>query len=83
MTCAALRCAGWARSWTAVWSALVREVIIRAGSTRAVVSTGKDNLPARTLYEGLGFSPVGDREAIPGLWVTDYLHRARLLDLRT
>lgn len=56
-------------------AALVREVLIRAGSTCAVVSTGRDNIPARALYERLGFSRVGDREVIPGLWVTDYARR--------
>ncbi len=58
-----------------VGTALVREVLSRAGLTRAVVSTARDNLPARTLYQGLGFSRVGDREAIPGLWVTDYAYQ--------
>jgi len=56
-----------------VGSALVRAVLQRAGGRRTVVSTGRDNTPARSLYERLGFSPVGDREVIPCLWVTQYV----------
>ncbi|HET9655743.1 MAG TPA: GNAT family N-acetyltransferase, partial [Kineosporiaceae bacterium] len=37
-----------------------------------VVSTGRDNAPARALYLGLGFRPVGDAEVVPGLWVTRF-----------
>ena len=48
--------------------ALVLAVIGRAGNRRTVVSTGRANIPARSLYERLGF---------PGLWVTRYLrHRS-------
>lgn len=39
---------------------------------RAHVSTGRDNAPARALYERLGFVHEGDIEVIPGLWVSDY-----------
>jgi ribosomal protein S18 acetylase RimI-like enzyme len=35
-----------------------------------VVSTGRDNVPARALYLGVGFRPVEDVEVVPGLWVT-------------
>jgi len=56
-----------------VGSALVREVVRRAGTRHTTVSTGRDNTPARSLYERLGFSPVGDREVIPCLWVTQYV----------
>lgn len=41
----------------------------------AVVSTGRDNAPARALYESLGFSHQRDREDIPRLWVSDYRWR--------
>lgn len=51
--------------------ALVVAAVQRTG--RAVVSTGRDNLPARRLYEGLGFGHVGDREVAPGLWISEYL----------
>lgn len=55
-----------------VGSALVREVLERAGQRRAVVSTGRNNTPAKTMYERLGFARVDDAEVIPGLWVTRY-----------
>lgn len=54
--------------------ALVREVLHRAGARRTIVSTGRANLPARALYERLGFSQVSDEQVIPGLWVTRYAH---------
>ncbi|WP_206551808.1 GNAT family N-acetyltransferase [Microbacterium testaceum] len=44
---------------------------------RAVVSTGRENAPARRLYEGLGFAHLIDREVVPGLWVSDYEWDAR------
>jgi ribosomal protein S18 acetylase RimI-like enzyme len=37
-----------------------------------VVSTGRDNVPARALYEGLGFTPQGEAEPVPGLWIVHY-----------
>ncbi|GAA3608536.1 hypothetical protein GCM10022419_111810 [Nonomuraea rosea] len=52
--------------------ALVKEVLARAGERRVVVSTGRDNVPARTLYERLGFGPTGEVEVIPGLWIANY-----------
>ncbi|MFI7703320.1 GNAT family N-acetyltransferase [Nonomuraea sp. NPDC049480] len=52
--------------------ALVKEVLARAGARRVVVSTGRDNTPARTLYERLGFALVGEAEVIPGLWIAHY-----------
>lgn len=36
------------------------------------VSTGRDNLPARRLYESLSFCHVDDEEVLPGLWVSHY-----------
>jgi ribosomal protein S18 acetylase RimI-like enzyme len=36
-----------------------------------VVSTGRDNAPARRLYERRGFGVVRDREVVPGLWITE------------
>lgn len=41
-----------------------------------VVSTGRDNEPAVALYRRRGFRAVRDREAAPGLWVTE-LERPR------
>lgn len=51
---------------------LVSEVLALAGRRRTVVSTGRANLPARALYEGLGFVLVDEKEVIPDLWVTRY-----------
>ncbi|MGW3352358.1 GNAT family N-acetyltransferase [Nonomuraea rubra] len=53
---------------------LVKEVIARAGERRIVVSTGRDNAPARALYERLGFGLRGELEVIPGLWIAQYGH---------
>jgi len=55
-----------------VGSALIREILQRAGSRRTVVSTGRDNAPARSMYEQLGFVRVEDEEVVPRLWVTRY-----------
>ena len=55
-----------------IGSALVRSVL--ALGRRTVVATGRDNAPARALYERLGFVPTGDREVLPGLWVTGFRH---------
>ena len=40
-----------------------------------LVSTGRDNGPARELYRRRGFTVVREREAIAGLWVTDLERR--------
>lgn len=55
-----------------VGRALVEEVLRRTGDAPVDVSTGRDNVPARRLYEHLGFRRLGEREVLPGLWVTDY-----------
>lgn len=52
--------------------ALVRELLRLAGGRRVDVATGHGNAPARALYEGLGFSWVGDVEVLPGLRVSRY-----------
>jgi ribosomal protein S18 acetylase RimI-like enzyme len=39
---------------------------------RAIVSTGKQNAPAVSLYLKLGFRAVGDLEVAPGLWITRF-----------
>lgn len=39
----------------------------------AVVSTGRDNTPARRLYRSEGFTHAGGREVLPGLWISTYL----------
>jgi ribosomal protein S18 acetylase RimI-like enzyme len=43
---------------------------------RVLVSTGRANVPAVTLYLGRGFSIAREREVIPGLWITE-LERPR------
>ncbi len=53
-------------------SALVRTVVQHRRERGVPVSTGRDNPPARRLYEGLGFAHVEDREVLPGLWISDY-----------
>jgi ribosomal protein S18 acetylase RimI-like enzyme len=55
-------------------SALVRAVLDRAAGRRTTVSTGRDNAPARRLYERLGFTCVGEEEVIPALWISRYAH---------
>ncbi|GHO46981.1 GNAT family N-acetyltransferase [Ktedonospora formicarum] len=37
---------------------------------RVIVSTGTKNLPAKQLYTQLGFVEVGEKEVIPGLFIT-------------
>ena len=44
---------------------------------RTLVSTGRDNGPARELYRRRGFTVVREREAIAGLWITDLERRGR------
>lgn len=41
-----------------------------AGYTKVIVQTGSLNIPAKTLYEQAGFNQIGDKEVIPGLFVT-------------
>ena len=57
-----------------VGSALVAAVLGRAAGRPTTVSTGRDNRPARRLYERLGFAPTGDVQVLPGLWVSRYVH---------
>lgn len=45
----------------------------QATASRIVVSTGRDNHPARALYARLGFVRGGDREVLPGLWISTYV----------
>ncbi len=63
-----------------VGSALVTEVLHRAGARDTVVATGRDDLPARSLDERLGFTPIGDQEVLPGLWISRYRHAPRHAD---
>jgi ribosomal protein S18 acetylase RimI-like enzyme len=52
--------------------ALVQHLLDAHPDRPAVVSTGRDNAPARRLYEGLGFAEVGTVEVLPGLQVVRY-----------
>lgn len=58
-----------------VGTALVREVVSLA--PRTIVATGRENTPARVLYESLGFVHQSDTEPVAGLWVSRYA-RARV-----
>ncbi|MEH0939175.1 GNAT family N-acetyltransferase [Micromonospora psammae] len=57
-----------------VGRALVRAVLVRAGHRHTVVATGRANVSARALYDGLGFVAASEQEVIPHLWVTRYVH---------
>lgn len=56
-----------------VGTALVSAALRGAGERATVVATGRDNAPARRLYERLGFRRAGDDEVLPGLVVTRYV----------
>lgn len=51
---------------------LITAVLAHAGDRRVVVSTGRDNAPARALYASLGFTSTGEREVLPGLVLVSY-----------
>ena len=57
-----------------VGSALVRDILVRAAGRCTTVSTGRDNTPARRLYERLRFTHAEDVEVMAGLWVSRYVH---------
>jgi ribosomal protein S18 acetylase RimI-like enzyme len=59
-----------------VASALLDELDRRYGGHPMIVSTGSGNEPALELYRRRGFSPVRQREAAPGLMVTELARRA-------
>ena len=52
-------------------TALLNALDARFPGGHTLVSTGRDNAPARELYRRRGFTVVREREAIPGLWVTE------------
>ena len=52
--------------------ALVEHLLAAHPGVPVVVSTGRDNVPARRLYEGLGFAGSGTLQVLPGLWVVRY-----------
>ncbi len=57
-----------------VGRALVTELLRRVAPRPTVVSTGRENVPARRLYESLGFAHQGDSEVETGLWLARYRH---------
>lgn len=59
-----------------VASALLDALDARYPGRPTLVSTGRGNGPALELYRRRGFTVVREREAIPGLWVTE-LERGR------
>lgn len=61
-----------------VASGLLRFAESREGVSRIIVSTGRDNAPAVSLYLKHGFRTVGDREVAGGLTVTDFEKRLPL-----
>jgi ribosomal protein S18 acetylase RimI-like enzyme len=54
-----------------VASALLDELDVRFPGRPTFVSTGSGNHPALELYRLRGFTVAREREAIPGLWVTE------------
>jgi GNAT superfamily N-acetyltransferase len=56
-----------------IGAALVSHVVAAAADRPVLVATGRDNAPARALYERAGFAVVEHTEVAPGLWVTRYM----------
>lgn len=51
---------------------LVRHLLAAHQRSPVVVSTSRDNVPARRLYAGLGFTLYGEAGVLPGLWKLRY-----------
>ncbi len=60
-----------------VATALLDELDRRCPTSPMIVSTGSANEPALALYRRRGFRPVRQREAAPGLMVTELARPAR------
>ncbi|PJJ71784.1 ribosomal protein S18 acetylase RimI-like enzyme [Diaminobutyricimonas aerilata] len=58
-----------------VGRALVSAVLERAGDGPVTVMTGRDNAPARALYDSLGFRHLGDVEVEPGVHLARFARR--------
>ena len=54
-----------------VATALLDALDARYPDRPMVVSTGRDNAPARELYRRRGFALVREREVVPGLWIAE------------
>ncbi len=61
--------------------ALLAQVLSLPGLQKAIVSTGKQNLPALRLYQKHGFTIVGDREIAKGIYLTDLEKRINKLPI--
>ncbi|MFI8569071.1 GNAT family N-acetyltransferase [Rhodococcus sp. NPDC078407] len=55
-----------------IGSRLVNGMLDSIAGQRVHVATGRDNPPARRLYESFGFVHTEDREVVPGLWLARY-----------
>jgi ribosomal protein S18 acetylase RimI-like enzyme len=44
---------------------------------RAIAQTGAANEPAKQLYRAEGFAELGDREVLPGLWISQFERRLK------
>jgi ribosomal protein S18 acetylase RimI-like enzyme len=56
-----------------VGGALVRAALrSEPEAQRAIVQTGAANEPAKELYRSEGFVEVGEREVLPGLWISQF-----------
>lgn len=53
-------------------SALLGQVLERAGGREILVATGRSNTPAVSLYAKHGFRVEGHDEVPPGIWITRF-----------
>lgn len=53
-------------------TALLGRVIERSSGRQVVVSTGRDNVPAVSLYVKHGFEREGDEQVPPGIWISRF-----------
>ncbi|WP_371128961.1 GNAT family N-acetyltransferase [Rhodococcoides fascians] len=52
--------------------ALIESILNSIAGQRLRVATGRDNVPARRLYESLCFVHSQNQEVLPGLWLARY-----------
>lgn len=52
---------------------LLLDLFAKNPSYKFVVSTGKGNIPARKLYEKMGFSFIGEQEKAKGVFLWDFI----------
>ncbi|QHT62397.1 GNAT family N-acetyltransferase [Paenibacillus lycopersici] len=55
-----------------IGEALVRHLFAAHAGCAFIVATGSANLPAKRLYRKLGFAEMRERQAAPGLWITEF-----------